>query len=189
MQRSGKYKQGGLLIRRTNQSGKCRVKGCRFYHKFLKNLKRHVEHSHKMTLAEHRKLPPSLLAVSVKKNESKGYMRYRVTEPCQIKRCKRFMQPFNDLTRHLRVSHNMTRKSYDIKRKDDISKEHEVISALSLDKRETVKSEPMTNVEVNLEPSEPDETSEPESDERSVLDSDVPPSSPFNPDDFFSLNK
>ncbi|XP_066926375.1 uncharacterized protein [Clytia hemisphaerica] len=100
MQRSGKYKQGGLLIRRTNQSGKCRVKG-----------------------------------------------------------------------------------------KDDISKEHEVISALSLDKRETVKSEPMTNVEVNLEPSEPDETSEPESDERSVLDSDVPPSSPFNPDDFFSLNK
>uniref|UniRef100_A0A7M5WZV9 C2H2-type domain-containing protein n=2 Tax=Clytia hemisphaerica TaxID=252671 RepID=A0A7M5WZV9_9CNID len=119
--RPGKYKLGGSIVKRGLISGQCRVLSCRFYHKNIKDLKRHLERSHSMTLASHNKLPPSLLSSVIKKNKGKSHMKHRKVELCSIKGCKHYMQPQTDLTRHLKNCHNgMTKKQYYAKRKPRI---------------------------------------------------------------------
>ncbi|XP_066912973.1 uncharacterized protein [Clytia hemisphaerica] len=187
MPKSGKYKLGGPVIDRSKQSGTCRVKDCKYYHKFLKNLKGHIERTHSLTLAEHKKLPPSLLGIAIKQNEGKDYMRYRVAEPCQIEGCKKFMKPFNDLTRHLRISHDLTRKEYNEKRKLSMAKDviiNENMNASITGMPSETNNQDLTAVDSENQ-SDPDSDKESlDSDERSVLDSDVPPSSPFNPEEY-----
>ena len=86
------------------------AESCRFYHKTLKDLKGHIQRAHNLTLASHKKLPPSLLCIVDKKNKSKDYMKYRKVELCYVKGCKKYMQPLTDLTRHLRLHHNGNEK-------------------------------------------------------------------------------
>ena len=104
-------------VKRGLVSGQCRVLSCRFYHKNIKDLKRHLERAHSMTLASHKKLPPSLLSSVIKKNKGKSHMKHRKVELCSIKGCKHYMQPQTDLTRHLKNCHNgMTKKEFYAKR-------------------------------------------------------------------------
>ncbi|XP_066912974.1 uncharacterized protein [Clytia hemisphaerica] len=146
MPKSGKYKLGGPVIDRSKQSGTCRVKDCKYYHKFLKNLKGHIERTHSLTLAEHKKLPPSLLGIAIKQNEGKDYMRKL------------------SMAKDVIINENMN-------------------ASITGMPSET-NNQDLTAVDSENQ-SDPDSDKESlDSDERSVLDSDVPPSSPFNPEEY-----
>eukprot|EP00795_Rhopilema_esculentum_P002633 gene2633-830_t len=99
--------------KKTDQlEGPCRVKNCRSYGKIFLDLYRHLKLYHPLlTVVDHRKLPvPSdndLLSAN-----HRPYMKYRKREFCKVTGCPKQWEAFNDLTRHLRKKHKISREEY-----------------------------------------------------------------------------
>ncbi len=99
--------------RSESTAGVCRVKYCRSYGRFMKNIRRHVkEQQRSMSFREHQWLPTPSEADYLEKVYEKHYMSYRKIEHCYVRGCRNFGQPYRNLAQHLRSQHNLEKSDY-----------------------------------------------------------------------------
>ena len=92
--------------------GMCRVEKCKFYNVSLLDLGKHVREAHKMTLAQHKLLPLSSHHRVIENSQGKKHMKHRKVKICLYPNCTSRQAHQQDLTKHLRRQHGISRREY-----------------------------------------------------------------------------